>query len=70
MMYKDVDHQQIKEFYSDMWPAYITGIETNFPEACITFDRFHLMTKMNKAVDKFRTEEVKERSELKNTKYI
>jgi len=67
---KGVNPQQIKEFCSDMWPAYIAGIETNFPEAAITFDRFHLMAKMNKALDKVRIEEVKERSELKNTKYI
>jgi transposase len=70
LMDKNIKPKQIEEFCSDMWPAYIKGIETNFPNATVTFDRFHLMTKMNKALDKVRIEEVKERLELKNTKYI
>lgn len=67
---RDIPPCQIQEFCCDMWPAYIKGIESNFPEAAITFDRFHLMKKMNDAVNSVRIAEVKERNELTNTKYI
>jgi transposase len=70
LMDKKIKPKQIEEFCSDMWPAYIKGIATNFPNASVTFDRFHLMIHMNKALDKVRIEEVKERTELKSTKYI
>lgn len=35
---KGVPRSQIKEFCCDMSPAFISGIENNFPEASITFD--------------------------------
>jgi transposase len=35
-----------------MSPAFISGIESNFKNAAITFDRFHVMKLMNEAVDR------------------
>lgn len=34
---------QIEDFCSDMSPAFISGIEKRFPNASITFDKFHVM---------------------------
>lgn len=54
----------------DMSPAFISGIENNFSNAEITFDKFHIMKILNGAVDKVRREEVKEQDILRKTKYI
>lgn len=64
----DPDH--IKQTCSDMWPAYIKGVNDCFPEAVITFDRFHIMKILNFAVDQVRREEAKTRKELKKTRYL
>jgi len=40
------------------------------PNASITFDRFHLMQFITKAVDQVRKEEVKDNPLLKKTKYL
>lgn len=65
-----VDPNKVSEFCCDMSPAFISGIEECFPEAHITFDKFHIIKMLNKAVDKVRRSERKKRSELKHTKYI
>lgn len=62
--------EQVKEFCLDMSPAFQSGIETEFPEAQLTFDQFHLMKLMNEAVDRVRREEQKERPELKGSRYL
>lgn len=67
---KGVAHAQIKEFCCDMSPSFISGIEANFPEASITFDKFHVMKMVNEAVDKVRREEQASQSELKNSRYV
>ena len=43
--------EKITNFCCDMSPAYISGIEANFKNAAITFDRFHVMKLMNEAID-------------------
>ena len=50
-------------------PAYIKGVTDNLTEAEITFDRFHVMKLLGDAVDEVRRAEVKQRSELKGTRY-
>ena len=50
--------------------SFIKGVKENLPNAEITFDRFHLMQFITKAVDKVRKNEVKENPLLKNTKYL
>ena len=44
--------------------------ENEFPEAQITFDKFHVIKVLNDAVDKVRRLELKHCSELKKTRYI
>jgi transposase len=53
-----------------MWPAYIKGVNASFPNAEITFDRFHIMKIMNQAVDEVRRQEAKTTDVLKKTRYL
>ena len=45
----------------DMSPAHIKGARESFPDAEITFDRFHVVKLLNDAVEKVRRTEQKER---------
>lgn len=67
---KGADAQQIQEVCCDMSPAFIRGIQDYFPDAEITFDKFHVMKLVNEAVDEVRIAEQKRTPELKHTKYI
>jgi transposase len=60
---------QILEACIDMSPSFIKGLRENFPEAHITFDRFHVMKLMGDALDAVRREEAKTRPELKRSRY-
>ncbi|MGV8128111.1 MAG: ISL3 family transposase [Methanothrix sp.] len=60
----------VTDFCCDMSPAFISGIESNFENAAITFDRFHIMKLMNEAVDQVRREEQAHNANLKRTRYI
>jgi len=60
----------VTDFCCDMSPAFISGIESNFENAAITFDRFHVMKLMNEAVDQVRREEQAHNANLKRTRYI
>jgi len=42
----------------------------HFPEACLTFDKFHVLKIINEAVDEVRRQEQQSRPELKRTRYI
>jgi len=65
-----VPFEQIHDFCLDMWPAYLKGLEENFPNSQLIFDRYHLIAKANGALDKVRSEEAKEHVELKKTRYL
>lgn len=69
-----IDHggasANIREASIDMSPAFIKGLEDNFPAAEITFDKFHIMKIINKAVDTVRKGEVKRNEILRGQKYI
>jgi len=61
---------------SDMWKAYIKVIKKKAPGALHILDRFHIVQKLGKAIDKIRAEEVKrlaaegyDEEVLKHTKY-
>lgn len=64
------DPEQMEEACLDMSPAYICGLDEEFPQTPMTFDQFHLMKLMNGAVDAVRRQEQKERPELKKTRYL
>ena len=64
------DPERIRQVCCDMSPAFIAGVKAYLPEASITFDRFHIMQLMNKAVDAVRRQEAKETDVLKRTRYL
>jgi transposase len=59
----------IQSVSCDMSPSFINGILSEFPDAKITFDKFHVMKMMNEAVDDVRKQEQSKVKELKNSKY-
>ncbi len=44
----------IKEVSVDMSPAFKKGIDNNFPDAAIVYDKFHIIKHLNDAVNKVR----------------
>ena len=62
--------EAIEEMCSDMSPSFISGVEKFFPNAHLTFDKFHIMKVINEAVDEVRRQEQKDRPELFRTRYI
>jgi transposase len=62
--------EQILDLSMDMSPAYRKGAREHFPEAQVTFDKFHVMKLLNEAVDQVRRAEQKKRPELKRTRYL
>jgi transposase len=61
--------ENIKEVCCDMSPAFIKGVEENFPEASITFDKFHVIKAVNEALEKVRRREAQTEPELKGTRW-
>jgi transposase len=61
---------QIQEVCLDMSAAFKKGLQAQFPGAALTFDNFHLMQLLNKAVDEVRREEQKTRPELKRSRWV
>jgi len=66
---KNVAAHQISQASIDLSPAFISGIKQHFPQAAITFDRFHVVKLLNEAMDKVRQQERREHEELKGHKY-
>ncbi len=67
---KGLAPEKITQVCADMWPAYLSGVEKNLPDASVTYDRYHVMTYVNKAVDEVRRQEAKANSVLKDTRYL
>ncbi|MEJ2687255.1 MAG: ISL3 family transposase [Gammaproteobacteria bacterium] len=61
---------QIEEVCLDMSAAFQKGLQAQFPQAGQTFDNFHLVKLLNKAVDEVRRQEQVTRPELKRTRYV
>lgn len=66
---KDVDVDKIKQACIDMSPAFISGLHTHLPKAAITFDKFHVVKELNKAMDTLRKQERIGNEMLKKHKY-
>jgi len=61
---------KIKDVSCDMSPAFIKGVTENLPNAEITFDKFHIIKIINKAVDEVRREEQTTNPDLKKSRYV
>lgn len=66
---KDVKVEEIKNVCIDMSPAFISGCEKYMPNTAITFDKFHVVKEVNKAMDDVRKNERRANFELKGHKY-
>ncbi|WP_353949132.1 ISL3 family transposase [Sporolactobacillus sp. Y61] len=62
--------QNVTGVCMDMSPAFIKGASDYFPDASITFDKFHVIQEVNRAVDAVRRNERNRCADLKNTRYI
>ena len=67
---KGCERTQIKQTCIDMSPAFISGILHNFKNASITFDKFHVVSLVNDAVDEVRRLERKANPELAKSRYV
>ncbi len=67
---KSIDINKIKNVCIDMSPAFISGCLEYLPKTAITFDKFHIMQEVNKAMDELRKSESKEYKSLKGYKYL
>jgi len=63
------DPSSITDICMDMSPAFYVGVSTHLPDAQITYDRYHLIQMLTKAVDDVRRAEAKTRPELRGTRY-
>jgi transposase len=61
--------EQIKYFSMDMWSPYKAVAEEVFPNAKIVVDKFHLVTAINKALDKLRVKEQKKQTAANRKKF-
>lgn len=66
---KEVKRSQIEQICIDMSPAFISGCKASFKNAAVTFDKFHVVKEVNKAMDEIRKQERKQASILKGCKY-
>jgi len=66
---KSVEIDTIERVCIDMSPAFISGCLTHLPNTSITFDKFHVVKEVNKAMDDLRRLERKGNAILKGHKY-
>jgi len=66
---KQVAIQDISQVCIDMSPAFISGCNHYLPDAAITFDKFHVVKEVNKAMDELRKLERVGNDMLKKHKY-
>ena len=64
-----VSRSQVTELCMDMWEPYMKGAQKNLPDAEVTFDRYHVMVLMNRAVDLVRRSEAKNKW-LRGARYL
>jgi transposase len=62
--------ENVRDACIDMSASYRAGLDEHLPWAAVTFDEFHVIQLVNKAVDEVRRQEVKEAPELKRSRYI
>jgi len=62
---KGTPPEQIQQASMDLSPAFIAGVKDAFPNAEITFDRFHVVRLLNEAMDNVRKAERQEHDALK-----
>jgi transposase len=61
---------RITDVCMDLSPAYARGAAEALPAAAVTFDRFHVMQVVGKALDDVRRREQRQHPELKRSRYV
>jgi len=64
------DRNRVRSVTMDMSGAYISAADETMEQADIVFDRFHIVKKLNEAVDQIRKQDQQEHVELKKTRYL
>jgi transposase len=62
--------EKVRTITMDMSKSYISAATETMSQADIVFDRFHIVKKINEAVDKIRRTEQREHHELSKTRYL
>lgn len=64
-----MDLSKVKQVCIDMSPAFIAGCKDYLPGASVTFDKFHVVKEVNKAMDELRKLERQGNQLIKGHKY-
>src|SRR6202451_2876395 len=64
------DAKAVTDASIDMGAAFEAGMRETFPNAKITFDKFHVIKLANEAVDEVRRQEAKDNFQIKGRRYI
>ena len=64
------DPKAVTEVSADMSQAFAKGIVASLPNAQVTFDKFHVVSLVNNAVEKVRRQERKDHPELAGSRYV
>ena len=64
------DPAAVTEVSADMSQAFFKGVTTNLPKAAVTFDKFHVISLVNTAVETVRRIEQKTCPELVGSRYV
>src|SRR5512139_537427 len=67
---RGIPREQVRNFCADMWEPYRLGITEEFPDAELTYDRYHVMTLFNRAIDLVRRKEVRTVPLLKSSRWL
>lgn len=65
-----VDPAQIQVVCCDMWDPYLNGIGKFLKNARVVFDRFHVMSQINQALEIVRRREQRENTLLKKSRFL
>jgi transposase len=68
--FKGTKRKDIEQVCIDLSPSFISGVESQFPNAEVVFDRFHVKALLNKSMDDLRKEELKSHAILKGQKFL
>ena len=64
------DPEAVTDVSADMSQAFFNGVAANLPKAVVTFDKFHVVSLVNDAVEKVRRSEQKTCPELVGSRYV
>lgn len=67
---REVDPAQIQVVCCDMWDPYLNGIGKFLKKALVVFDRFHVMSQINLALETVRRREQRENIVLKKSRFL